>query len=369
MTPKIVLENGLAFVEITLRCYCGCPWCYKGGEVHTKGMHLPLESIKARIDWLVKNTNCKTIGLIGGEPGLHPQLKEICEYVFGLNLELRITTSGKFSKREQKNMEYLLDLYRKGLIQINLSFHPGRNEEGYVNFVKRIKLLLAERRQCQAKGGVFETIDLYTMVTVDKDLAFNEEGIRRILTLLMETSDHHSLEFYGGTVADLMATLQNNYVDFESSQNLSYQFRRTSDSDLFRHEFTFSGLVLFEDRPDGTRHGVMAKGHICSISFSRVENGVISLPAMIVKTNGEFGYVHPHCIPAKNGLCNVDLHSDVDQIRKTIEQSLLRIRTIVFLANRRKAARECGADGTEKQCTACPLDDMCDACHASVRDD
>ncbi len=366
MTPTILLDNKVAYVEITLRCYCGCQWCYKRGEAHPKAAHVPFEVIVARIDWLIKYTDCKIIGLIGGEPVLHPQLKEICEYVLGLGLELRITTSGKVSHRETKNLEYLLYLYRRGQIAIDLSFQPGRNEKEYVNFVRLIKEVLIERRANLLKRGWTVEQDLRTMVSIEKGFLEDRTRVMKLLRLLLETSDY-SLSDIDSDCTEMMETLGKNYLAFGDSGNWYYKYWKDPDDIQIRHTIDLMGLTIFNQNPDGSTQVIGAKGPICGVGVAKIMEHQIFLPLVLLRSDGEMVFVVPRCIPVKFGLCNVDQHQECGQIYKVVLKSLQRIGAIVYLANRKKAADNCGPDGKEQACTACPLDDMCDACHASER--
>ncbi|KKT29296.1 MAG: Radical SAM domain protein [Candidatus Collierbacteria bacterium GW2011_GWC2_44_18] len=366
MTLIILLDNKVAYVEITLRCYCGCPWCYKCGEAHPKAAHVPFEVIVARIDWLVKYTDCNAIGLIGGEPVLHPQLKEICEYVLRLGKYLRITTSGKTSRREAQNLKYLLDLYREGLIAIDLSLQPGRNEKEYVNFVRLIKEAMVERRANLLKRGWTVEQDLRTMVSMEKSLVEDRTRVMKLLKLLLETSDY-SLSSIDCDCTEMMETLGKNYLAFGDSGNWFYKYWKDPDDIQIRHTIDLMGLTLFDKNFDGSTHVIGAKGPVCGVGPAKIMEKQISLSPVLIRSDGEMMFVIPRCIPAKYGMCNVDLHQERDQIYEVVVKSLQRIGAIVYLANRKKAADNCGPDGKELPCTECPLDHMCDACYASER--
>ena len=66
-------------VEITNACHNTCSNCTRLCGHHPSPYFMPLEEVKAALDTLINFP--KIVGIMGGEPLLHPQFKEICEYM------------------------------------------------------------------------------------------------------------------------------------------------------------------------------------------------------------------------------------------------------------------------------------------------
>lgn len=67
-------------IAITTYCNLHCPYCFADTMINTEDIkNISLEQFKFILDWLEKDKDimAHSIGLIGGEPTLHPQFKEI----------------------------------------------------------------------------------------------------------------------------------------------------------------------------------------------------------------------------------------------------------------------------------------------------
>lgn len=75
-------DNPNGWVEITTYCNLKCPGCYRGCNLDDNvEIHEPLDTIKANIKEMQRIRNCQIISLSGGEPLLHPELKEIIRFI------------------------------------------------------------------------------------------------------------------------------------------------------------------------------------------------------------------------------------------------------------------------------------------------
>jgi len=73
-----ILDMDTVQIEITNNCIHSCSNCTRLIGHHKKPYFMPLEQVKEAIDSMVGYP--KMTGIMGGEPLLHPQFKEICEY-------------------------------------------------------------------------------------------------------------------------------------------------------------------------------------------------------------------------------------------------------------------------------------------------
>lgn len=68
-------------IAITTYCNLHCPYCFADTMINTEDIkNISLEQFKFTLDWIekdIKQYGPPMIGLIGGEPTLHPQFKEI----------------------------------------------------------------------------------------------------------------------------------------------------------------------------------------------------------------------------------------------------------------------------------------------------
>lgn len=89
--PYSMNDNPIGWIEATDICNIKCKGCYR--LVMGEG-HKPLEQIKEEILFLRKWRNCDNISLAGGEPILHPDIKEIVSFIVGLKMKVVILTNG-----------------------------------------------------------------------------------------------------------------------------------------------------------------------------------------------------------------------------------------------------------------------------------
>ena len=68
-------------IALTTYCNLHCPYCFADTMINTEDIkNINLEKFKFICDWVLKDKPKEAkghIGLIGGEPTLHPQFKEI----------------------------------------------------------------------------------------------------------------------------------------------------------------------------------------------------------------------------------------------------------------------------------------------------
>jgi MoaA/NifB/PqqE/SkfB family radical SAM enzyme len=89
--PYSMNDNPIGWIEATDICNIKCKGCYR--LVMGEG-HKPVEQIKEEILFLRKWRNCDNISLAGGEPILHPDIKEIVSFIVGLKMKVVILTNG-----------------------------------------------------------------------------------------------------------------------------------------------------------------------------------------------------------------------------------------------------------------------------------
>ena len=68
-------------IMLTEVCNLRCPYCFANEFVNKNPNHITLENFKKALDFIATDPNNRVVGLIGGEPTIHPQFKEILKTI------------------------------------------------------------------------------------------------------------------------------------------------------------------------------------------------------------------------------------------------------------------------------------------------
>jgi MoaA/NifB/PqqE/SkfB family radical SAM enzyme len=119
----------MANVLITRLCNRKCSYCFaRGGFLATDrhgnpaALHMTPDAVRKTIDF-VKRSKLDVVGLLGGEPVLHPDFTDIADAFLAEGLKLRIFTGGVVPP---KTLKYLTGLDRKR-VEILVNF-PSPSE-------------------------------------------------------------------------------------------------------------------------------------------------------------------------------------------------------------------------------------------------
>lgn len=87
-------------IMLTYGCNLKCPYCFANEFVNKKASYITEENFVKAIDFLTRENEAR-IGLIGGEPTLHPKFKKFLEFLIGNRkvIEATIYTNGIFLDR------------------------------------------------------------------------------------------------------------------------------------------------------------------------------------------------------------------------------------------------------------------------------
>jgi len=90
-------------IDVTYRCNLHCPYCYLSAGERRSAPILSLRDFKYIIDTLVKRSEILGLCICGGEPTLHPNLKDMISYAKEYGLIVNMVTNGtlineKFAK-------------------------------------------------------------------------------------------------------------------------------------------------------------------------------------------------------------------------------------------------------------------------------
>lgn len=140
-------------IILTEYCNLQCPYCFASKMIEEKTdntKNISLEQLDVILKWLLSSTtSIERIGLIGGEPTLHPQFKEILGKINSFN-EFTNTSSiiftnginlGEFLPVIGPNMSILINVNKLTGIFLN-KLNTILNEINYLNWFKIDKVIL-----------------------------------------------------------------------------------------------------------------------------------------------------------------------------------------------------------------------------------
>jgi radical SAM protein with 4Fe4S-binding SPASM domain len=123
-------------VAITYNCNKNCSYCF-AKSLRGSYDDMTLDDFKQLLDWMEKN-GIKRFNFTGGEPTIHPKIKEFIEMAYRRGFNFSIFSNGLFSENEIDNFNHV-DSF---LINYNLESHYTKGEykllhHNLENLVKR----------------------------------------------------------------------------------------------------------------------------------------------------------------------------------------------------------------------------------------
>ncbi|NPB04046.1 MAG: radical SAM protein [Thermotogae bacterium] len=95
-------------IDVTYRCNLHCPYCYLGAGERRLAPILSFENFKYIIDTLIEKSEILGLCLCGGEPTLHPNLKDMISYAKEYGLIVNMVTNGTLiNKKLAKDLSSL----------------------------------------------------------------------------------------------------------------------------------------------------------------------------------------------------------------------------------------------------------------------
>ncbi|MFA5211258.1 MAG: radical SAM protein [Patescibacteria group bacterium] len=159
MRKKVLPKK--AWISLTGVCNNQCKWCYRNGN--ETQIFIDYEKVKAKIKTFAE-IGIKTITIIGGEPTLHPNFKEIINEIIKFGMTCIIVTNGR------KKIEIPEKWKDNPLVKYVFSLH-GANEEHYF-------------KNTSSKNGFTEMIENVTYL--------KKEGVKLSVNIVLgkEMIDH-----------------------------------------------------------------------------------------------------------------------------------------------------------------------------------
>lgn len=105
--------------NITRRCNLHCEYCYVYDYINQKNSNMMLDLSLEKITTIVRSSSVETVFLTGGEPFMHPEIRDIIDYFSYLGVKINIATNGLLLDEQMcqflshKNVTLLISLREK----------------------------------------------------------------------------------------------------------------------------------------------------------------------------------------------------------------------------------------------------------------
>lgn len=167
-------------IAITNNCNLSCPYCYKAIHKDKKLNEIPLNTILKFVDKLllvnINGNKMETLQLIGGEPTLHSNFLDICNYLLEKGIGVRISTNGStpilhsqemLSFSKNKNIEFRISLDSSEIYK-NIKTRGN----SYNKVIENIKYLVANNINVSVKSVITKEniFDIKKMLEFLKEL-------------------------------------------------------------------------------------------------------------------------------------------------------------------------------------------------------
>ena len=162
-------------IMLTYRCNLKCPYCFANEFVNGKGGDISEEDFKYAVEFAIRNRRTPTqIGIIGGEPALHPKLG-----AFILSLAMKKEISGVMLFTNGLRMDWLDQLYNSPFVPAVLKILVNCNSPeamGAANFTKLKKNIDLVYTKYHMRKNIKFGVNLFDN---DFDYSFLEEMLIR----------------------------------------------------------------------------------------------------------------------------------------------------------------------------------------------
>ena len=157
------------WLAVTSACNNRCSWCYaqnndgqsSAEKENSPSLMMALEDVKLLLKTL-SEVGVKRCILVGGEPTLHPSLKEIIAQIRLAGMESVLVTNG----RKAQDMKYAQDLVEAGLNNVTVSMH-GWSPDSYEGQNGRSQTIKAAAFKQALTGYTnFKNSDVHTGINI-----------------------------------------------------------------------------------------------------------------------------------------------------------------------------------------------------------
>lgn len=137
----------MANIILTNYCNLKCPYCFASKMMTTKEKsenEIKIDTLIKILNWLEKSPGEKRIGLIGGEPTLHSNFKEILKIINNFcettNKDSILFTNGIYLKK------YLKYISPKMSILLNINTPKAMTEKQYFDLLEVLDILYKKQK-------------------------------------------------------------------------------------------------------------------------------------------------------------------------------------------------------------------------------
>jgi len=165
-----------ATIDIIRQCNISCKACYKSYERETPRALLEIE---IEIDQLKRKRHLTSIGILGGEATLHPELLDIVAMIHGKGLESELITNGY-----QVDSELCDALKKAGLTSIFFHIEPGQIRPDLKNnaSLRELNQLRIEKVKIASNSGLEVGLALTAFPG-------HESDVRDVVDFMLETAE------------------------------------------------------------------------------------------------------------------------------------------------------------------------------------
>lgn len=386
---KYIHAGNSVNVEVGGKCFTKCTACYMKDRAIPDGILLSLSKIKERIDFIAKHTDAEEISALGGEILLHPDFGEIIKYIWSVGLIPSIITSGVINLRNEQqvvNLNQLYEFYESGELQVQLSYHPDRNEKAYKKIINNLRELAVERRKnIEKKKGtdpryelIAQKYSLSTTVTINREVASNDSKLKKVFEFILYTCNGYNSDtavtddgkpkgILGDFVTEQLPLVKKHFAPFGQSAHYTNSLTiGWGDGGIMDARFwgaigvetqRIDGQVTTKiHRPMGNEKNAQA----CPAMSSQVRDNQLYADGLLIRSDGEMVFSQPSCIEWPEGFANIDLNPKPEQILKSYASRLGRIDKLIHHVDK---VHESERPTTDTGCVSCPFDVACNMCH------
>ncbi|MBT4174587.1 hypothetical protein HOC80_01730 [archaeon] len=412
MTPSLIkIEDGSTLLEITDRCYGNCNnYCYKAGSVGPTSLHVPIEIVNQRINWIKDYTNANMVTLIGGEPLLHPQLGDIIESIQNKGLTPGIITSVKVPSKYQHNVQLMIYLHMQGKLDVEMSYHPESNETEFLELLQQFKASAPQRTKAleqlvkDTNGDPLarrrlNNPTIFTTMTLDQQFESDPykfiEMQRQILASIGIDISTYTIEVEGQQIPALSyfeqiaSKIPAHFLPFCESETFEWSFGVKDRP--FEYEITCVGRtgvepthIFLDNKLIKVNKILASKGSpdeesICPAMSALILKSTIEIEGLLIRTDGEMTYPEPACISRKHIFGNIDNLQDKKAIYSSFQTSIECIKQLIIATKAFRATADqelCKEDPNFPEeyldrndyiCPTCEFDLACNIC-GSIED-
>lgn len=183
-----------AYIEVTTTCNMGCPYCYNDSSPRSP-KHISVDNMQAVFSALRESGAIK-VTLSGGEPLMHPCIREIVELGNYMNLKYDFITNSSLVTNEVAR--WMKKAWMRCQVTIdgpNDSIHDKTRGVGnFASVQNAVKILIQNGVETIARCNISDTNYEYVLDIIEMA---NEWGIRGIDFSFIISSPGRGYAFYG----------------------------------------------------------------------------------------------------------------------------------------------------------------------------